>query len=33
MDNWMSFLENTASNINSVETDCNVVGSEKSEHS
>lgn len=29
----MSFLENTASNISSVETDCNVVGSEKSEHS
>lgn len=29
----MSFLENTESNISSVETDSNVVGSEKSEHS
>lgn len=29
----MSFVENTAFNISSVETDYNVVESEKSEHS
>lgn len=33
MDNWTSFVENTAFNISSVETDNNVVESEKSEHS